>query len=317
MRPPNVHADLEPWRANVGAPVSLDLAPHVGGPVSAIDVLCWNVAIGKGRLAQVLDSLLRERSSFAPQRPLIALIQEAYRADDSVPEVHTAHHGGKPPRTQREDIVDVARSLNLSLRYAPSMRNGPHRSDRGNAILSSVAIDETQLMTLPFVRQRRAAVAVTIAGIGGRLRMATTHLDTHGRHRPHPLDQIRATRRGFGAGRAAQAAALADELRSVTSEDAGILIGGDFNSYLGLRDPAVRSLIEHGFRHGTRTGEWRHTFHGPLRLMLDHVLYRPSTTLSDVHVRRLDDGTDRARGIFGSDHHPLLASVSLNALAVQ
>ncbi|MEO5509392.1 MAG: endonuclease/exonuclease/phosphatase family protein [Longimicrobiales bacterium] len=305
------HPDLENWRANVGEPISLDLAPPLAAPPFAIDVLCWNVAIGKGRLTERLRALTDVSARVTGTRPLVVLVQEAYRTDDSVPEASSAHHGGKAPRNLRENIADVARALNFSLRYAPSMRNGNHRSDRGNAILTSAAIAGTHWLTLPYVRQRREAMAVKLAGTTHDIWFGNAHLDTHGRHRPHPVQGIRATQRGFGAGRAAQAAALADSLLTTTGPDADVVLGGDLNSYLGLRDPVMRELVSHGFRHSTRVGRWRHTFHGPIRLMLDHVMFRPSRGIESVQVRRLDEGTDRSRRVFGSDHHPLLATVTL------
>jgi endonuclease/exonuclease/phosphatase family metal-dependent hydrolase len=305
------HPTLAHWRANVGNPVDLDLAGGALREATEIDVLCWNVAIGKGRLRECIETVRQLRMRTGIDRPFVALIQEAYRADESIPESHrSGHHGGHAPDNLREDVVETARVLGLSLRYSPSMRNGAHRSDRGNAILSSVAISQTTEITLPYVRQRRAAVAVKLA-LPFDLWFATAHLDTGGRHRPHPAQEIRATHRGFGAGRATQASALGDAMREQAGNEADIIIGGDLNSYLGLRDPAVRALVEHGFRHSERAGQWRHTFHGPIRLMLDHVLYRSCHVIEKVVVRRLDEQRDKTRRIFGSDHHPLLATVSI------
>jgi endonuclease/exonuclease/phosphatase family metal-dependent hydrolase len=306
------HPDLEKWRANVGAPVALDSAPLCPDQPDEFDVLCWNVAIGKGRLLERIRAHQQLRARVAASRPFVVLVQEAFRADASVPDVHgSRHHGGQAPRNTREDIVDVARALNLSLRYSPSMRNGRHQSDRGNAILSSVAIDSTHDIVLPYVRQRRAAIAVTVKLGVRRLILCTAHLDTHGRHRPHPMYGIREARRGFGGGRADQASALCRALAEIAGDSSGVVIGGDMNSYLGLRDPAVRALTAEGFRHSERVGKWRHTFHGPIRLMLDHVMFRPGSDIRSVHVRRIDEGIDRGRRVFGSDHHPLLATLTL------
>ena len=111
------HPALEHWRVNVGHAVSLDVTPALDTCPEVLDVLCWNVAIGKGRLQERLESLLHQRPAL---RPLVVLVQEAYRSDDTVPDAHaSSHHGGQAPRTAREDIVDVARALGLSLRYDP------------------------------------------------------------------------------------------------------------------------------------------------------------------------------------------------------
>lgn len=314
------HPELHHWRANTGDPVALDLAPAVAAPPAELDVLCWNVAIGKGRLLERLRALLLIREHASGQRPLVVLVQEAYRSDDTVPDVRaTRHHGGQAPRNTREDIVATARELGLSLRYEPSMRNGSHRSDRGNAILSTVAIDESRPILLPYVRQRRAAVAARIGGDAFSMWVCTGHLDTRGTRQVHRIGRDGENMLNvsalnpltFGAGRAVQAAALGEALLHIAGSDADVVLGADLNSYIGLRDPAVRALIERGFRHSERLGRWRHTFHGPVNLMLDHILFRACDRIRTVQVRRLDEGFDRSRRIFGSDHHPLLATVSL------
>src|SRR6185312_4199860 len=71
---------LEAWRANVGAPVALDLAPvGVPGAVTSLAVLSWNLWIGRGRLEEVVA-----RVRDTTDAPLLVLAQEAYRADASV-----------------------------------------------------------------------------------------------------------------------------------------------------------------------------------------------------------------------------------------
>jgi endonuclease/exonuclease/phosphatase family metal-dependent hydrolase len=323
------HPALTPWRANIGDTIAFDAPPRESsgavtpaGTSQEIDVLSWNVAIGKGRLLERVRSLQQIRARVGISRPLVVLVQEAFRSDDSVPALHASpHHGGLAPRgrSTREDIADVARTLGLSLRYAPSMRNGEHRSDRGNAIMTSMPIDHTAWITLPYVRQHRAVAAIRVTVAGSAIWFASAHLDTRGRHRPHapphapsnaPPPSETLVRRGFGSGRATQAAALGAELVEVAG-GAALVVGADLNSYLGIRDPAVRSLMEHGFHHATRAGRWRHTFHGPIRLMLDHVMYRPSSTIAGVIVARMDEGVDSGMKVFGSDHHPLLATITL------
>jgi endonuclease/exonuclease/phosphatase (EEP) superfamily protein YafD len=133
----------------------------------------------------------------------------------------------------------------------------------------------------------------------------SAHLDTHGRSR-----RPRAAR-SIGAGRAAQAAALAE---AIAGMDGSLVLGADLNSILGLTDPAVRALVGAGFHPARRVGDWRHTFHRPLRLLLDHVMYRsPDHRIRAVSVVRIDEAEgDRSRAVFGSDHHPLLARLDLD-----
>lgn len=304
------HPEHAHWHGNVGDPVALDLAPPLPHKTKAIDVLSWNLAIGLGRLPEVVETLKAggfdgvQRSN---SRPLVILAQEAYRADDSVPhQVSSGHHGGKDPRTARSDIVDIANALGFSLRYAPSMRNGRHRSDRGNAVLASVAIAHARAFALPHVRQLRVAVAAELHGLPW-LTFACAHLDTRGRVR----DAKAAPR--YAAGRTAQADALARKLSDEWGSDQTVVIGADLNTYFGAREPVLRALIAAGFERIPHTPPRTHTFHArPVRMLLDHVLVRGE--ISSISVRRLDeDAADRGRTIFGSDHHPLLATIELPA----
>jgi endonuclease/exonuclease/phosphatase family metal-dependent hydrolase len=185
------------------------------------------------------------------------------------------------------------------------MRNGAHRSDRGNAILSTVALADSSAFELPFVRQRRSAVTTRIAGLPAVL-LASAHLDVSGQPDRRRLGP-------FGAGRSIQAKALAERL--VTDANDSVFLGADLNTQLGMFDPALRALVEAGLRPARRVGRWRHTYHkGPVRLLLDHVLYlAPPDHDVAVSVRRLDERPgDRGRHVFGSDHHPLLVAVDLD-----
>ena len=132
----------------MGQHVALDLAPVSGAPhraVRELAVLSWNVWVGRGRLREVVGRV--RDGAYASLRvdgsePLLVLVQEAFRSDDSVP---SRSNGGAPrdrPRDFRpeEDVVEVARELGLNVRDVPSMRNGLHRSDRGNAVLSSLPL---------------------------------------------------------------------------------------------------------------------------------------------------------------------------------
>jgi endonuclease/exonuclease/phosphatase family metal-dependent hydrolase len=299
------HPALAHWHGNVGEAVALDLAGPLVRGVTAIDVLSWNVAIGLGRLEEVVDRLRAggfDGEVRRANRPLIVLVQEAYRADDTVPErLLSRHHGGKAPRRTRTDIVDIAHALGLSLRYAPSMRNGAHRSDRGNAILSSVGIARARAFPLPHVRQRRIAVAAELEGLP-HLTFVSAHLDT------------RRARLQRTSGRRMQATALGKQLADEWGSDQSIVLGADFNSYLGTREPMFAELHRFGFLRLAHNGPTRHTFHARgVRMLLDHILIRSTPeSLAAAHVARLDETTsDRELTVFGSDHHPLLARIEL------
>ncbi|MFN2384497.1 MAG: endonuclease/exonuclease/phosphatase family protein [Gemmatimonadota bacterium] len=278
------------WRDAVGPPVALDLAPPIDGPVRILDVLSWNVAIGRGRLEEVLGRV-------GSSRPLVILLQEAYRVDEVVPEaLRRRAHGGGLRAGERIDIRAVARACGLSLRYAPSMRSARSRSDRGCAILATVALEAARATELRALRQRRVAVAARVAGLP--LTFVSAHLDTRARWTRTRRDQV---------------TSLAALLEREAATD--LVLGADLNSPWGARDPIVRQLARAGLHPALRDGRWRHTHHGAVRLTLDHVLYRSAQGhIGGVSVRRLDERPDGCgRLIFGSDHHPLLASLELSA----
>ena len=306
-RSAELHPDLDHWRANVGHPVVRDAGPVAPAQLEGIDVLCWNVAIGLGRIPDVLERLRADSPhgpGRRPERPLVILVQEAFRPDHELPGARSSHYGTALAERERLSIVEVAESAGLSLRYSPSMRNGVAASDRGNAILATVRLTHSRALLLPHVRQRRVAVSARIAG-HPEITFVSAHLDTHGRVRGS-----RSARRP-GAGRMAQAAALAAYLHEMPGS---VIVGADLNSALGVLDPAVRTLVSAGLHPGHRLGRWRHTFHTPLRLLLDHVLFRsPDHRIAHVEVARIDEAPgDRSRAVFGSDHHPLLARIQLN-----
>jgi endonuclease/exonuclease/phosphatase family metal-dependent hydrolase len=311
VRHDELHPELDDWRANVGAPVAVDCEAAVPAAVEGVDVLSWNAAIGMGRLAEVIERLRDAAPGAAgavgqrPERPLVVLLQEAYRSDASVPDsAASRHHGGLAPRADRTDVVQVARELGMSLRYSPSMRNGDHSSDRGNAILSTVRLEGARALLLPHVRQRRVAVMAQLHGVP-QLTFVSAHLDTHGQPR-----RERSARFRLGTGRVVQAQALAAAL---AEQPGSVVLGADLNTVFGVSDPVIRTLVAAGMHPARRVGNWRYTFRSPLRLLLDHVLYMSGDgRIVHAEVTRLDpEPRLRTRRVFGSDHHPLLARVEL------
>jgi endonuclease/exonuclease/phosphatase family metal-dependent hydrolase len=301
---------LERWRRNVGAPVALDLttAPASGnGPgARSLVVLSWNVWIGRGRL---LDLVSRIRSGdFAaqgaePDAPLVVLAQEVYRSDPTIPLDSTGRAGRMlvAQLGQQEDIVETARAIGMNLRYAPSMRNGAMQSDRGNAVLSTVPLEDAEALELPLVLQRRVAVSARVRVGGLSLRVVSAHLDPRGPPGHRWLG---------AAGRALQAQHLLSTLRDDT-----VILGADLNLGRGRYERAWRILRDAGFSFGIPPSSptWRHTFHALPRLVLDYLLVRDSSgAVERARVHRLDEHPrDRGPRVFGSDHHPLLARIDL------
>jgi endonuclease/exonuclease/phosphatase family metal-dependent hydrolase len=302
---------LEGWRQNVGTPVALDVPSPVTRPTSKPDslvVLSWNVWIGRGRLHELV-SRLRNGDFHAvggdPEAHLVILLQEAYRSDSSVPSATTRSSGRVllGHLGPAEDLVEAAQALGMSLRYAPSMRNGLLRSDRGNAILSTLPLDDAHAVELPLVLQRRVAVSARVE-LGGRtLRLVSAHLDPRG---PPGHQWLGAT------GRELQARHLLGTLPDDT-----VVLGADLNLSRGRYEPAWRALAEAGFGLGVPPGPptWRHTFHALPRLVLDYILVRDRRgIIRQARVHRLDEHPlDRGSRVFGSDHHPLLSQIDFHA----
>lgn len=306
----SAHPELAFWHGNIGHPVALDLAPPAPPEVRHIDLLCWNVAIGRAYLDELILRLRTRpfgRISADPERPFIMLVQEALREDPSVPEVApNRFHGGHVPVGVRRDIVDFAAEHQFSLRYAPSMRNGKHRSDRGNAIISNVAIAAARAFPLPYIKQRRVIVKVELTGLPD-ITWVSGHLDVGGRLPGAIFGR-------YGGGRAAQCEELLKRLGELP-EHRSFVLGADLNTAVGARDPAFRVLISAGFQRAEGSFAIGHTFHGPgIRLLLDHLLFRSANDrIKSVEVTRLDETRDDVgRVVFGSDHHPLLARIELN-----
>ena len=300
---------LAAWRANVGEPVALDLAPPRSlGAVTGLTVLSWNLWIGRGRLGDVV-ALVRETTS----APLVVLVQEAYRAEAGLPArpagrtarrvARRAAGGHRQGPHLRTDIVETAHALGLNLRYVPSMRNGTAASDRGNAILSELPLENARAFELPLVLQRRVPVMATVPLPDGPVQFVSAHLDPRGPPGGAWLGV---------AGRTRQAAHLLEQVRGDVT-----VLGADLNLARGRREPAWRLLHDAAFASGVPPvlPAWRHTFHAMPRLVLDHLLVRDRTgRIAHARVERLDEHPrDRGPSVFGSDHHPLLAALHLRA----
>lgn len=298
------------WRANVGDHVALDLAPPTDAAASTLVVLCWNAWIGRGDIARVIRRIrdgAHAAAGFPAGVPFVALIQEAYRSGDSIPERSNGLMARDFSRrgAHEHEIVAVARQVELNLRYAPSMRNGVARSDRGNAILSSLPLADAVATELPFSMQRRVAVSASVTVGGARVRLHCAHLDPRG---GRALDLL-----GF-AGRLRQA----HELIRMVHADPGAahLIGADLNLARQRAEPAFRALREAGFVTGVpeRPLGWTHTYHRLPRLLLDWILLAAPSGVERFEVRRIDeDPRDAGPYVYGSDHHPLLARIDFRS----
>ena len=283
--------EIARWRRAVGSPVISRLSPG-SSSIDSLIVVSWNIALGSGDVARLLQELRAEE----PGGAVVLLLQEAFRRGDDIPLSPNAPAFASFLRSSESgrEIDDLSRALGFSLFYAPSMRNGAPsrwREDRGNAILSALPLEHLLAIELPFEHQRRVALAAHVAGTTSRgtpwrLQLATVH-----------LDNIVGARHGWIGGeygRTRQARGLREALKG---EDP-LVLAGDFNTWFGFSDQAYLETAL-AFPQ-TRVTDRRRTFRGLLRL--DHVFYRvPAGWKVDVR---------RGESNYGSDHHPLVARIT-------
>lgn len=269
--------NLQSWCDAVGPIVVHDAGPPATPRDPALIFVNWNMAVGKGDLVRLLEEV---RAGHADAE-LIVLLQEAYRAK-TVPDQCPAGSGraralGLPRSPESEDIVGLARRLGMHYVYAPSMRNGVDcavepREDRGNAILSTLALSDVTVIELPFAQQRRVALAARVQNGDRALGVVSTHFDTLRGHKDM-----------------AQAIAQTIGLLGWTEP---LVIAGDFNSAL-IGDGGIREMRKHFAELDCGSGPT----HGAIG-RLDHVfigLHDPPFACRT--------GADR----HGSDHNPLIA----------
>jgi endonuclease/exonuclease/phosphatase family metal-dependent hydrolase len=165
---------------------------------------------------------------------------------------------------------------------ALSLFTSPVRSATGNAILSTLPLEDARTIDLPRERQPRAAVAATIRIGSDTLFIVSTHLENR-----------LGWRRGLFGDRAR--GRQADTLLQALPQGHGV-VGGDFNTMLGPNEPAWRAFSE---RFPDTPGKHEPTFRD--RLVLDHLFF----DLPDgwLVTRRV------IRDQYGSDHHPVIAEV--------
>jgi endonuclease/exonuclease/phosphatase family metal-dependent hydrolase len=224
-----------------------------GPPLLAI--LTWNMHGSRGEVNRLIADLETGVVTGASPRDYVLLLQEF------------------PSRGEG----DVA-----SRTHALTVFASPVRGASGNAIVSTIPLEDPRTIDLPRERQPRAAV-VAMTRIGGQqLFMASTHLENR-------LGWLRGL---FGdRARGRQARALIQAL----SQGHGI-VGGDFNTMLGPDEPAWRMLLS---RFPDTPDRPEPTFRD--RLVLDHLFFD------------LPDGWTVNRRVvgerYGSDHHPVIADI--------
>lgn len=298
---------LTAWCTAVGPTVAVSDDSQPAAALDSLAILTWNVHVGGGDLPRFVEDLRRgEFTDGTPVDHFVILLQEVFRAGpmvpDEVPKELTARNiTAHPPTGERMDIVETAKLLGLNMFYVPSMRNGPPGAtaipeDKGNAIISTLPLENLTAIELPFEFFRRVNAVATVSGMstGGKpweLHLCCAHF---------------ATRTGFpryfvsvGSGRLRQAKATVAAL-----PDSNVVLGGDFNTW------AIGSL-EGAFHHIRRYYRQPEKLdpHGTTRVKffpdrrIDYLFFRlPAGRTARYH--RIDD-------TYGSDHYPLIGWVQL------
>ena len=291
---------LDRWCRGVGPVVYQSLPAHGpddSAPVNAnglTAVVSWNVNVGAGDLsAFVADLKAGEWSDGQRVEHFVLLLQEALRTGDTVPPRRASQAGARrllrPPGV---DIVRFAREFGLSLLYVPSMRNGLDASapaeDRGNAILSTLPLLAPAALELPFARQRRVAALAVLGGVRNEepLGVASVHLDPF-------VGANRLWVFGAAGARGRQARAIADVLQPLGS----VVVGGDFNTWLGTSEPALREMT----RVSGQAAHARQPTYGS-GAVLDYLFFRTPASWRATY--------ERAADTYGSDHYPLVGWIT-------
>jgi endonuclease/exonuclease/phosphatase family metal-dependent hydrolase len=284
---------LDRWCASVG-PAILRSQTLTPANINRLVVVTWNVHVGGGQV----EDLVKKHWVDRDHTGLVLLLQETYRADETVPD--SFPKGLKVPAAIRPkprslDVIRLAERLNMYATYVPSMRNGSalksgEREDRGNAILSTEPLNDVRAIALPFGKQRRIAVAATVTPRSSTLkpmRVVATHFD-------------------IGGSRVAQADAFAERIASLS--DLPMIVGGDFNSPSGLRDKAVQSVAKRIPMESCGTGRtftWPQKFNLLAFLKFGRFDFMFSNLDASGFVREcrtIDDW-------FKSDHRPVMLTV--------
>ncbi len=295
-------------------PAAAFLSPAVDADaIESLIVATWNIEVGAGDLTGFLEEQIgysceSARTARESRIPFVLLVQEAHRASSEIPDIPEGVSlpsaiGKSNAHDSRTDIVEIAERCDLSLFYAPSMRNGAEvegeiPEDRGNAILASIPLSEHSAVELPLETQRRVAVAA-LAHPPGRepIRVVSFHFDV-------AANVLRVITTGNST-RLRQGLGLARALEELDEGDRQIatIIGGDVNSW-SEKESVIRHLSERFPESPTATAEGTRGGYPT-----DHMFLRTFEGSTIV----LDEGSYRVvPDEYGSDHRGRVLTLSFS-----
>ena len=243
------------------APVA-PVAPLAPAEPALLVVVTWNMHEGRGDLRRLVADL-SSGALAGPSADYVLFLQETVDAEE-------------------RSVTTLANERGLQLFFAPVRMNDGH--PQGNAVLSTVPLQERHIVSLPPERQPRSAAVASIDVGGERLFVASVHLENRV-----------SWRRGGLLSESARGRQVEALLRALP--DAPGVVGGDFNTWLGPNEPAwKRMLVRFPDTPGGRPVP---TFRN--RLVLDHLFFDlPVGWRAERRV--LQDA-------YGSDHHPVLGVI--------
>lgn len=306
--------ELDAWCRAVG-PAVYRPSPGISGPNLAagdsVAVIVWNVGVGSGDVVEFLRSEIGAQCGPSPTSEMhaVLLLQEVLRRDESVPGFP---EGSERQPTVRErasdreriDLITIADRCRLALFYVPSSRNGDKeyadgREDLGNAILSTLPLQDPFAIELPHEASRRVAAgaAVQLPSVGP-IRFVSVHFNTF----PGPWKLLRTG----NSSRVRQALAFGEGLVVVEGQlgtlAAPVVAGGDLNTW---------STQEGAFRQMLRLFPESPAWHGePTRgsFPTDHLFFRTGSAADSVTK---PNSYRRITNDYNSDHYPVIAWLSL------
>jgi len=288
----------------VGRPILAGSSTPSSAPASRVVVATWNMHDGRGDLLTLVRTLQQGLPGEPPPDAVIVLLQEAVRA--LTPPASSTNQDSPADRVSSpvKDTPSLAATLGWHFAYLPARRNrlrpaGATAADRGVAILSTLPLSNLEAIELPVERQRRLALSAVVRGAGAdgqpwQLRVVSVHLENR--------SGARRVWTRAAASRTRQTEALLEALALSPVESAipglPVVVGGDFNTWLGRREQALQLLR-------SRFGAWPAEDDRPTMpahdWRLDYLFPRLTTPLRTTH-QRLDSP-------FGSDHYPVVARI--------
>ena len=295
---PSDKAKLDRWCETVGPALVRQPKSPLPERLGRVLVVNWNVHLGNGQIQTLIQQLTEEERNAGRAEPhFVFLLQEAFRRGVDVPQkIKSTGRTARRIPSAEDDIAALAATLDWWMFYAPSMRNGDAEGDaaedRGNAILSTLPLEQFQAIELPFSVQRRVAVSAVVNDEprGHRFQVLSVHLDTRA-----PMSS------GFifraSAARNRQAKWIAESLTSQSPADLPLIVGGDLNTYLGFFESSDNTLAKIAPRLDCGKDATHKT-----GFRLDHMFARFPASMSGATCRRTETR-------FDSDHYPLVLTL--------